>query len=174
MRPFFLCAPFLLPLASCTSVPTAQVAGIRLERQGAEGGRVVVTVHLENKTSTPMPIVGATYWVAVVGADPMKPFEIDDRPFMTVPADTRTKSGAKEPGIQEVELPAGIPAFAALAGKECVIEGEFTFEPDTDWRRLKSEVGVPLPTRSFRGVAVLAPAAAPAVPAQADAKQSKP
>lgn len=160
MRP----SPLLLALpllAACTTVPEAQVVGVRLDRQGTEGARLVATIRLKNATKTPMPMVGVEYRLKVEGAPD---FAIDDSPYKTVPA-----VDAQE-GLQEVELPAGIPTKAPLAGKKYHLEGTFTFEPDTDWRKLKTEMGIALPTRDFEASGVLegpkpaadAPAAPPA------------
>lgn len=155
--PLFVALPALL-LAACTFVPEARVSGIRLERQGADGARVVAMVGLKNETRTPMPMVRVRYRVEVEGETP---FVIDDQPFKTVPAVATDAKGQEIVGEQTVELPAGIPAKASLAGRKCAVSGTLYFEPDTDWRRLKTELGIPLPTRDFDGEAVLAAPASP-------------
>lgn len=156
----------LAVLPACTIVPTADVAAVKLEKQGTEGARVVAIVRLENATTTPMPMVGVNYRLVVEGAEP---FELDDQPFRTVPTSVPDKDGALLKGIQELKLPAGIPSRVSLAGKKYVLDGELTFEPDTDWRRLKTELGVPLPTRFFHAEGVLA-ATPPAVPSSMPVK----
>lgn len=161
MRPFFLLAFSPLLLASCVS-PEAQVSGIRLERQGEGGARVVATVTLKNDSNTPMPMVRVRYTLAVEGESP---FEIDDQPFKTVP------SVEAQGGLQTVDLPAGIPAKGSLVGRKCTVSGTFYFEPETDWQRLKTELGIPLPTRSFDGESVLKD---PKGPTQAASPAAKP
>lgn len=156
MRHFFLALLPLLFLPACTWRPSAEVTGVRLEQAGPDGSRVVATLRLKNETSTPMPMVAVRYRVEVEGAPT---FKIDDQPFKTVP--TVDAQG----GVQTVELPAGFAGAASLAGKKVTLSGEFTFQPDTDWRRLKTELGVPLPTRWFEFEGVLEnPPATPAQP----------
>ncbi len=163
MRLLPLALPPLLFLTACTWVPSAEVTGVRLDQTGADGSRVVATVRLKNETSTPMPMVSMYYRLTVEGAPD---FRIDDQPFKTVP--TVDAQG----GVQTVELPAGFPGAASLAGKKVTLRGVFTFRPDTDWRRLKTELGMPLPTRSFEFEGVLEgpPASLPQKPPQSAAQ----
>ena len=133
-------------LGGCTvHRPVAYVRSVALTDQTAEGGRVVVTVELDNQGETPLPLTEASYTVAVDGYGSFR--------FTEVQAATMAANAT-----QRVSLAAAFATDAAgLAGRSYHAFGRLFYEPPGEIRRILTDAGIPLPSVGFAASGRLEP-----------------
>ncbi len=119
---------------------STRVDSVQIDEQTDEGVRLLVTVIAENPNDIPLPIVRAKYQVELPGAG-VETFKFTDLPMATMPAK----------GKQTITLPAAIAMSGGNAtGQQVKVNGQLTYEPAGEIRKLMTEYGVPLPSSGFR------------------------
>ncbi len=116
--------------------PESRVLGVTVTQRSAEGARVEVLVELTNPNATPLPLRHSGYQVSVGDGD----FAFTQRLDVTLPGN----------GTQRVVLPAAFADGVSIGAQTpYVVRGSVAYEPPGEFRRILTDMGIPLPTSPF-------------------------
>jgi LEA14-like dessication related protein len=117
---------------------TARVDSVQIDELTDQGVRVLVTVVAENPNDIALPIIRARYEVSLAGGGT---FAFTELPRATLPAN----------GTQTITFPAAFALNGSnAAGTPYKVNGQLTYEPPGEIRKLLTEYNVPLPSASFK------------------------
>jgi len=116
--------------------PETRVLGVAVTQRSAEGARVELMVELNNPNATALPLRHSNYRVRMGE----RSFSFKQRLDVTLPGH----------GTQRITLPAAFADGAAIGpDTPYQVSGSVTYEPPGEFRRILTDMRIPLPSRSF-------------------------